>query len=350
MDARAAVGRRDVAGLGGVNVVDHLLVQPSKRYRAGDGASASCGEIGAVRVAAAGPPRVQVAVTRGVDAPAAARVDVPEAGAADHELVVHHRVHVVPVHGTEGGLGAHAASHGAEVRRAGEVLMHPGDHAGYPPRQVRHPGRRSGRAREPAPAREAGLPAHHHHLRVRGALDLAGQVLHVAGAAEAGVQQHGLAAALPGGEGEMPAHAVHHEGHRLFGRAALHQRPAAVAPVRRHLALPPVRASLPATVGHPIVAVRIRRRPRDVESRRRVLRVGYRADLQGVGKPADPVGVGRCLAGAGQRRQDGGGESEATQSTCVRHPSLLRKKIRLPRAMQYGRCRRGRVDLAPDHA
>ena len=188
--------------------------------------------------------------------------------------------------------------------------MHPGDHAGHPPRQVRHPSRRCGSAGEPAPAGEAGLPAHHHDVRVCGALDLAGQAAHVTDATDASVQQHGLAADLPGGVGKVPAHAVHHKGQRLFGRIALHQHVAASG-VGRHLALPPIRAGFLAAIGHPIVAVRIHRGLRDVERRSRTAWIRHRADLQIAGQLANVAGVRQDLAPASRGQEESQGKHTA---------------------------------------
>ena len=160
--SRGFAPSRDGAGLRSVHVIDHRLVQPEGRNRTRHVAAAAFPKLAAVGVGAAGDAGVHVATARGVSTQTAAGVDVPEAGTAAEQLVVHDIVHVVPVDGAERGLRAHAAPDGAERPRPGQVLVRPDDDAGDAPGEIRYPGRFRRGAGELAPgALEARLPAHH---------------------------------------------------------------------------------------------------------------------------------------------------------------------------------------------
>ena len=287
---RGAAHRRNVACLRGMNMVDHGLVQRRVRYRPGSDASASRRKTAAIRMGAAGSAGIQIAVAGRVLPPSTPGVDVPEPRPAHHQLIVHYRIHAaMPIDRAKGCLRAHAATNGAEIRRAGEVLMHPRKDAGDASRDVRHPSGGGGGTREPAPAGKAGFPAHHHHLRVACALDLPRQRVHEVRATRARVQQNGLGTSLLGGEGEMPAHAVDDEGKPFLGTPT--------ASALRHPTLLPIRTVRLAAIGHPVVAVCIGGGLGDVEGRGRS---GF-ADLDVASKGAD-----LCVNGAGQadRKRD----------------------------------------------
>ena len=247
VEVRIALRARlaDVAGVGRMHVVDRGLVQAAGELElaVGDDARqlaevALAGALSVVRADGGSVGGAEALLVGGGQV--AGAMHIPEEGAAGEGLVVDDVVQAVEQHRPDDGVGAHAAGHGAEGRRAGHVLVNPGHDGGDAARGLADVGGFRLGAGQEAPAfgfaglgvqgeAEAVRPAHHGRAHFGAPLQVQGGEHGPLGAAAAVLQvnQRGVPITVVR-PGQVAAHPVGDEGqHRL--------EPLRVAPVRHHL-------------------------------------------------------------------------------------------------------------------